>query len=302
MKIVVGLPSRGRPLDLVASAISLYRTASIDHEIAVMLELDADDAESIEVARRVESGYKFAHFQIIADISDRTPALGERHNRVVDATPADATYLMWSDRISMLGLGWDQQLAVAAMQFPTRPLWIDSVHLTGAGQVILPPAWRAVQGGPCFPALSPFWADDTHVEELDLFVHGIPRMRIEAMCAGPRQQKTNRCRDIEFWVDVFAATRPQRVERAQEICRKLGLPFANPSAMLAMRESIDADMKRRAPELMVQFGEMGELDASYLAAKAAAMRLMHDAGIGEPWHTPATDGFDGKPLEIEAAP
>lgn len=287
MKIVVGLPSRGRPLDLIASVISLYRTCGPDNEVCVMLALDNDDAESVAVGRRLATGYQFPHFAVELDICDRAPALGERHNRVIAAMPTEAIYLMWSDRMNMLGLTWDHQIAVGCLQFPNRPLWIDSVHLVGAGQIIMPPAWRAVQGGPCFPALSPFWFDDTAQEELDLFVHGIPRMRIEALCAGPRGAKTNRSRDIEFWVDVFAATRPQRVERAREICRKLGLPFANPAAMLVAREAIDADMKRRAPELQAQWGDQGEPDETYLAAKAAAMRLMHDAGIGEPWHTPA---------------
>lgn len=307
MRIVVGLPSRGRPLDLIASVISLYRCASGANKVEVIIELDEDDAPSIQAATGLVDMPGRPEFRVTFLHKPRRAGLGELHNEIISVTPAESAYMMWSDRISVIAKGWDHQLAMGCLQYPNRPLWLDSVDLAGAGQIILPPAWRAACGQ-CFPGLFPFWFDDTAQEELDAFVHGFPRMRLEAQCAGPRGAKTNRCRDIAFWVDLFTATRPQRVEQARAVADKLGLPFHNPSAMVAMFDARDADMKRRAPELMAQFGEVGEPDASYCTAFGRAQELMDEMDrdpitggrISDRFHP--TDGFDGKPLEIEAAP
>lgn len=306
MRISVGLPSRGRPLDMVASVVSLFRLASGGNEIDVLLLLDADDTESINAAAHLNET-----FGVNYQWSDRLAGLGELHNRAVLLTPSDAAWMMWSDRISVITPNWDHELAMGCLQYPNRPLWLDSIHLAGPGQVILPPAWRAAQGAPCFPGIYPFWFDDTYQEELDAFVHGPMRVTLASKCAGPRTQKTNRCRDIEFWVDVFAATRPQRVEQARAIADRLGVKMANPSALIAMYEARDAEMKRRAPALMAQFGEVGEPDASYVAAKKRAEAMVvrwSQPSDPTTWNTPEiiaspqTDGFDGTVLEIGPLP
>lgn len=273
MKISVGLPSRGRPLDMVASVVSLFRLASGGNEIDVILSIDRDDPLTRRAAHDLAD--RFPERVIVAS-NDRALGLGERHNNSAGAAPSDAAWMMWSDRISVITPNWDHELAMGCLQYPNRPLWLDSIHLAGPGQVILPPAWRAAQGGPCFPGIYPFWFDDTYQEELGAFVHGPMRLTLASKCAGPRTQKTNRCRDIEFWVDVFAATRPRRVEQARAIADRLGVKMANPSALIAMYEARDAEMKRRAPALMAQFGEAGEPDESYRKALTRASVLLSE--------------------------
>ena len=264
MRITVGLPSRGRPLEMVASALSLLRLASGGHDVRITLAIDKDDAPTEAAAADLED-----RFNITAWVSDRPYGLGELHNKVAALAGDDAAFLLWSDRVQCISPNWDHELAVGCMQYPNRVLWLDSIHLNGAGQFILPPAWRAAQGDPC-PGLFPFWFEDTHVEELDALVHGFPRVALTSKCAGPRNAKTNRCREVAFWVDVYEALRPKRLEQAAEIVAKLGVPARDMSAENAYFAERMAAMRARAEQLEATFGEASEPDASYLAAKERA--------------------------------
>ena len=57
MQIHVGLPSRGRPLDMVASAVSLFRLASGAHELCVTVAADIDDTGTAAVADELGISY-----------------------------------------------------------------------------------------------------------------------------------------------------------------------------------------------------------------------------------------------------
>lgn len=275
MRINVGLPSRGRPLDMIASALSLFRLASGANEITIVIGVDDDDPDTREMVKNLapRMGFGAVGWQIY----DRPLGLGEIHNRMASHTSADAAFMLWSDRVLAITPEWDHNLAMGCMQCPNRVIWLDSVHLTGAGQFVLPPAWRAAQGDPC-PGAFPFWFEDTAVEELDAFVHGFPRMSLAAKCAGTRGAKTTRCRDIAFWVSVFAGTRGQRLAQAAEIGRKLGVaPPSNLAGIIANFETRDASFIARAPALQEQFGAEGAADETYLAARARAEEILAQA-------------------------
>ena len=265
MRINIGLPSRGRPLDMVASAISLIRLSSGVHDVTITLGIDEDDPATKRMAFEL---CKLEGCQAL--VADRHCGLGDLVNSLCEATPEDAAFILWSDRISVTTLGWDQELALGCMQYPNRPIWLDSVHLAGAGQFILPPAWRAIQGPPC-PPLYPFWFIDTAVEEIDAYVHGFPRIALVAKAAGPRGFKTNRMRDVEFWIDLFQAQRAERLRQAEMIGDRLGVkPPENLAAIVEYFTNRMEEMRARAPTLRDAFGEPGEPDETYLSAKAAA--------------------------------
>jgi len=266
MKINIGLPSRGRPLDMVASAISLIRLSSGVHDITITLGVDEDDAPTRRMADQLTEN-------CTALVTPRHCGLGNLVNALCATTLEDAAFMLWSDRISVTTLGWDQELAVGCMQFPNRPIWLDSVHLAGAGQFILPPAWRAVQGPPC-PPLYPFWFIDTAVEEIDAYVHGFPRIALAAKAAGPRGFKTNRMRDVEFWIDLFQAQRGQRLAEAERIRKELGALAVDTDPYVAHFEQRMEEMRSRAPVLKEAFGEQGPEDDTYKAAYVAAMRVL----------------------------
>jgi len=268
MRINVGLPSRGRPLDMVASAISLIRLASGGHDLKITLGIDGDDIPSQQAARDLQTT-GVCHTLTLP----RHDGLGDLINDLAATTPDDAAFLLWSDRISVTTLQWDHDLALCCMQKPDRPLWLDSVHLTGAGQFILPPLWREVQGKPC-PGLFPFWFVDTAIEELDAYVHGFPRISLQSKAAGPRGFKTNRMRDVEFWIDLFAAQRPRRVAEAVEISKKLGLVPLDVKPYVDYFNERDDQMRGRAKALTDAFGELSPPDETYLVVKAEAEKLL----------------------------
>jgi len=269
MQIHVGLPSRGRPLDMVASAVSLFRLASGAHDLKLTILTDADDSDSVLMSRELWKALPGTR----CDNSDRKMGLGELHNHAASMTARDAAFMLWSDRLQVITPGWDQALALACMSNPKRVLWLDSVHLTGAGQFILPPAWRAAQGAPT-PGIFPFWFEDTVLEELDAFVHGLPRVSIAAHAAGARKLPTTRLRDLPFWIDLFAATRMGRIDASRLIADRLGVHWQNRPDVLAVFEARDRSFHERAAMLEQQFGDPGPPDETYLAAKARAEAIM----------------------------
>lgn len=275
MQISVGLPSRNRPLDMVASAISLFRLASGTHDVRVIIATDSDDRESRLDMRALAKEFGERLFPFYAD---RPHGLGQLHNAMNLITDREAAFVLWSDRLHVITPSWDHAVAVSCMQFPNRVLWLDSVHLQGPGQFILPPAWRAAQGAPC-PGIYPFWFEDSAVEEIDAFVHGFPRVCVPAQCAGARHLPTQRLRDLPFWIDVFAATRPQRIEQSKEIAAKLGVKWRERLEELRYFEARDVSFRQRAAQLEQTCSDPEPPDETYVAAKARAEAMMQELRV-----------------------
>ena len=280
MKITVGIPSRGRPLDLAAAVLSLDKLKSGGNEVEYVIAHDGDDDPTRETVAALMARDMTVH----SLVAGRGLSLGALHNSMALYAEPEAIFLLWSDRCVAMGdadpnLSWDQALAFATMHHADRVLWIDSIHLAGAGQFVLTPQWRAALPGPPCPALFPFWFEDTHVEEIDAFVHGYPRISTWAKCAGPRVQKTNRCRDIEFWVRFFAMLRADRLAEAAKIAINLGLPARDNDEMVQHFEMRDKSFIERAPQLLEAYGEPSPPDDTYLEAYARASRMMSDRGV-----------------------
>lgn len=273
MRIHVGIPSRGRPLDLIAATLSLFRMASGNNQVRATIACDTDDKPTRDRVSELMKAYPIAEMA-----GPRPLGLGELHNKMCAATAKDEVFMLWSDRVLAITPEWDHELAVCAMSYPNRPFWMDSLHLAGAGQFILPPAWLAVCGQPC-PGLYPFWFEDTHVEEMDCFVHGFPRVAMASKGAGPRGDKTNRCRDIAWWINFYSSQRDQRVMQAVQIAEKLGVPVRDNTREIAYFDARDREFLSRAPALEKQFGAVGPPDATYLEAKGRAQMILDELKV-----------------------
>ena len=271
MKITVGVPSRNRPLDLAAAILALDKTKSFGHQVDYIVGLDTDDLVTIEVAENLKT-----RLPITMSIADRGIGLGEIHNRMTAAADPDAVFLLWSDRIVPCLEHWDHALAMAAMQFANRVLWMDSIHLVGAGQFALPPQWRKAMPCPPCPGYFPFWFEDTWVEEVDHYVHGMPRIASYAKCAGPRTAKTTRMRELPFWIEFYQFCLPMRLEEAKRIAENLGVIPQDNKELVNHFSNRMADMLARKDVLTEMFGGGGEPDESYLRAKAHAEAIMAD--------------------------
>ena len=271
MKITVGIPSRDRPLELAAAVLSLDKTRSGGHQVEYIVGHDHNDSRTAEVVSQLVS----IGLAVRSSFGPRPLGLGEIHNRMIAETDPDAAFLLWSDRLVAVDMHWDHGIAMTVLEFPTRRIWMDSHHLVGPGQPIMTPMWRKALGqeNP-YPAIFPFWFDDSAAEEIDALLHGFPRVALHHKCAGPRTAKTTRCRDLDFWIDVFAATRPDRVRQARKIGAHMGIfPKENPEVMGYFTQR-DADFHARAEALMEQFGAPGLPDETYLMAKEQAERLL----------------------------
>lgn len=272
MRITVGIPSRGRPLELAACVYALDKTKSGSHEVAYLVGHDHDDQPTSDMVSMLSGG----DLPIVSSYGPRPLGLGEIHNRLAAETPIDGIFMLWSDRIVPVTMHWDDIIAQSVMQMPHRVLWFDSHHLAGPAQFILSPLYRSILPAPPCPGIFPFWFEDTHVEEIDLLVHGSPYMRIDAMAAGPRSAKTNRMRHLDFWISLFAALRPERIYQARIIADKLGVVWGDKSEQIAILERRDRDFHARAPELTERYGGPGEPDATYLLAFERARKLMRE--------------------------
>ena len=273
MKITVGIPSRDRPLELAAAILSLDKTKSGGHEIEFIIGHDHNDGRTVEVVSQLVA----MGLPVRSSFGPRPTGLGEIHNRLIGETEADSPFLLWSDRLVSADMQWDHGIAMTVLEFPTRVIWFDSHHLVGPGQFILPPRWRKALGreNPT-PGIYPYWFEDTAVEELDALVHGFPRVALHQKAAGPRTAKTTRCRDLHFWIDVFAATRVDRIRQAKKIAKALGIPPRDNTEVMTYVTMRDADFHSRADELMERYGAPGDPDPSYIEAKERAYWVLLD--------------------------
>lgn len=276
MKITVGIPSRGRHLELAAAILSLHRTKSQSaHEVEYLVAHDHNDPQTLDVITKlIERG-----LPVRSSFGPPPIYQGALLNRLIAETPADSVFLIWTDRLIPLNADWDESVAYSVMQHPSRVLWLDCVHLAGPGMFILPPAWRAALPGQACPAVFPFWFDDSHIEEVSALVHGMPRFACWAKCAGPRIERTNRMRDLPFWIGVFGALRHDRLLEARQIARNLGIIMPPPEQTMAHFDLRDREFLLRAPALEERYGALGEPDAGYQHAKSEAEHLMMKMGI-----------------------
>lgn len=271
MKITVGVPSRDRPLELAAAILSLDKTRSGGHDVEYIVGHDHNDFRTVEVVSQLVA----LGLPVRSSFGPRPLGLGEIHNRMISETDADSPFMLWSDRLVAVDMQWDHGIAMTVLEFPTRVLWCDSHHLVGPAQFILTPMWRQALGREKpTPGIYPFWFEDSAVEELDALVHGFPRVALHQKCAGPRTAKTTRCRDLHFWIDVFTATRADRVRQAALIAKGMGIAARDNTDVMAWFERRDADFHSRAEELMERYGAPGEPDPSYIEAKEQAARLL----------------------------
>jgi len=271
MKITVGVPSRDRPLELAASIFSLDKTKSGGHDVEYIVGHDHNDGRTAEaVSQLITLG-----LPVRSSFGPRPTGLGEIHNRLIGETEPDSAFLLWSDRLVAVDMQWDHGIAMTVLEFPTRLIWFDSHHLVGPGQPIMTPLWRKALGKEKpYPAVAPFWFDDTHAEEIDGFISGFPRVALRQKCAGPRTAKTTRCRDLRFWINVFSATRPDRIRQARNMARAMGIAPRDISDVMQYVTKRDEDFHARAGELMERYGMPGEPDESYLEAYRRAEGLL----------------------------
>src|SRR5271170_6775977 len=94
MKITIGVPSRGRSLELAAAVLALWKMRSQGHEVSFVIAYDEDDVATLDAV----AGLRMLNVPTLSSPGPRPLGLGELHNRMVAATDPEAAFVLWIGR------------------------------------------------------------------------------------------------------------------------------------------------------------------------------------------------------------
>ena len=268
MKISVLCASRNNMPNLRTILGALDMLASGNHEIKYVVSADIDDDKTTGYVR-VWSVSEIGNIEMVMTHRD---CLGSKWNRAAVAFPADV-YALVTDRALCITPYWDNVIADAYSKDDTRITWWS----TSAGPVIpiVPRKWMEA-AGQIYTDYFPFWFDDTWLQELSAMVHGMPMYGVEAACfIAKKNPVTKRMRDLRFWMDFFIAKRPERMEHAERIREKLGLPDPDMKPVNDWFESNEALWAKDWKKWQDAMQDNSEPEESYRLAKKSAEEFMN---------------------------
>lgn len=282
--VTMCIVSRGRPASLVATIMSAWRLRSGDNDVHFMVGWDYEDSATYnalnvlweEQIPVVEYAFR-SHPDRDRDQGGRQWTRGDRCNEVLHRCIGADVVTVPGDRCLTIVPGWDAALTQACELFPTRAIWWSCPNNNGPvlpawGRRLLDAMeWRWSSG------IFPFWFDDTWTAEIDAMLNpGLPLLKSSATYAGHQDGgKTRRLRDLAFWYEVFARTRPMRALEAGGIAKRLGIPFRDPNLSDDCWQRFDRHGRDNAQRFEDIFGDpTWEPDAEYLEARASAAQLV----------------------------
>lgn len=262
MRISVLIPTRNRPFDLSGAAWSLVSRASGKHEVRYLVGCDADDATTIAMVWAL----RLRGVPLYPFVAKRQGSLGQFINMMTEAAPADV-YTSLADDIECVTQDWDDCIASAWKQKPDGVWWWGCP--TGTTFAIVSEKWRAAAGR-VFTDYFPFWWDDCWLFEVYRFAAQEDTMRRLECTLLDKAVSTTRMRDLPFWTDFFWAMRPERIEEARRIAKRLGWPKVRETKPYELEPSPYFNPAKTE----AQQGEKTPPTPEYLRAKARAEALM----------------------------
>ncbi len=272
MNIAVMMASRGAHASLQAVLKTSAALASGRHMISYVLGIDHDD----QVTQQAAANFSHPPFSVQPVLGDKPAGMGELFNRLMNSSDADA-YVHITDRTHFLTPRWDVIVEQAVAKVPHGVFWLTHPDLpTSCIFPVITRRWLDAAGA-VFTDYFPFWFDDTWLAETWLFATGVAPMMLPVQ-AWRQPHKTAKLRDLEFWYRFFFALRPERMQVARDIARKLGLAAVNQDGIRRAMEQSDAQLLARVPQIEAEYGMPGgEPDGGYLAAKARAEVMLQKA-------------------------
>lgn len=274
MKITVCIASRGRTAALIGVVMAAHRLKSGDHQVDFVLGLDDDDPD-LETVRSVLEGSAPVSYSI----GPAPVTRGEVENRMMRqayAQGAEAVTLL-TDRTFVISTLWDEVLARGHKVKPNRVLWWSSPEDPGCVMPIVPRLYMEAIDCEWDQCIHPFWWSDTYQQEIDLMLHGLPSLKVNAFYSGTRSFTQNG-RDFPFWLEVFRATRPRRRRQALEIAHRLKIVMPDQGPVERYFAKYDETLAKRCEEFQASFGDTRDPTERYVVAKNRAMALL-DGGI-----------------------
>lgn len=284
MKIAFMVVTRGNPKKAAAVIEVAQSLASGKHEIKYIVGCDNDDPQT--------HSYFYQNMpDVELSIGERPIGLGAVWNRLCELARVDRgrffsvnadIYCPFPDDVFISLPDWDDYI-VRSMEKIDHPklrvlAWND---LCNPGQCTLPIVSRAWldMTGKLYDDRFPFWFYDTAVDELYSFITGyrIPIPKLLTFVS--KKGLTQSLRELHFWWDFYAATRKERLQRADHIREELGitLPPDRTAKWLEAWEKRDALGRNSAAEIESELSAEGRKppSAQYLKARDMAAEYLN---------------------------
>ncbi len=209
MKLVVPLPTRGRPALLLATLRTMLRHAVLD-TTAVTVQVDADDAATVAAASQCEAIDR----RITVDVRPREDTIAGKINRAM-AIRADA-YMVGADDDAPVTPGWDARILEAAARFPDGIAMVYGRMANASFPGKYAPTAKLVElMGFIQPELFPYWFVDHWTDDLARIIGRISFADVasDQSAAG----KTQEMREPGWWATWFDAAYLVRRRQAHAI-------------------------------------------------------------------------------------
>lgn len=267
-RIAVLILTRGRPGGLVAAVRAFHALASGDVPVQYVICGDDDD-ETIPQALDLLEG-----LPVLSSLGPRPDALGEAWNRgAADADAWDLAFLTGDDVVPVTW-HWDRVMAAGRPDCRAAFAWRELNDPTNITYPVVARPW--FEGlGRIVPEAFPYWFNDSWLAEVHAFAFGRPLPLHPDLAVGGRRGTTREMREVAFWFEFFAATRPQRIAEAARVAAAFGERMPDPAPLAHALLGWDAEQQSRVPLYNVAFGaDQVEPTARYRRCKDAALAAM----------------------------
>jgi len=268
MKIAAVMATRGNPKRASAVIECANALASGKHKIEWVVGCDVDDRGTNEFFFR-------NHPTIIMSHGVAPIGVGSVWNRGAALSDADIIAPFPDD--SFPGLpDWDETICENLDPDKIGVIaWNDTANPDQCTLPVITRKWFELAG--LYDDRFPFWFYDTCVAELWTFVTGRPVSIPKRLLLAAKKGKTKSMRELPFWWGFYVHTRKERLEKAAEIRKQLGIELA-PDLLRIVLENWEYRDSRAAQHFAALERDLsyasGDPPKRYLTAKDNALAVM----------------------------
>lgn len=208
MKLVISLPTRGRP-EQVIDTITRSTPNLVLPNTVFMVQADEDDKDTIAAL----NGAKLDK-RVTVNVKPREDTIAAKWNRALQE-PADL-YLVAADDDPYVTPGYDAKLVEAAALFPDG-IGMVYGHMANASfsGVVAPTRGLTEKLGHIFPEVFPYWFVDHWTDDLAKLIGRLSFADVQTDQSNPG--KTQEMREPGWWATWFDAAYLVRRKIAREI-------------------------------------------------------------------------------------
>ena len=213
MRLVISLPTRGRPQQLLDTIRRSTANLVLPNTV-LMVQVDADDqATKQAVAVALDSGK--LDQRVTLSVRPREDTVAAKWNRAL-SIPADL-YLVDADDAPFVTPGYDAKLLEAAAKFPDGVGMVYGHMANASFSSAVAPTARLCElmGGRIFPEYFPYWFVDHWTDDVAKLIGRISfaDVRTDQAAVG----KTMELREPAFWATWFDVAYKMRRREAEAI-------------------------------------------------------------------------------------